>query len=301
MKKNQIIISNINEENIKNKIYTIRGQQVMLDRDLAKLYGVETKVFNQAVRRNSELLPDDFMFQLTKNEFENLRSQFVTSNWGGRRYFPYVFTEQGIAMLSGVLKSYNAKQINIQIMRTFVAMKKFLTTHGQLYQKIDTIEQKQIEHKIEADKKFDYIFNALENREELAQQGIFYEGQIFDAYKFVSDIIRKAKTSITLIDNYVDDTVLTMLAKRKKGVSARILTQKISQQLQLDIDKHNAQYPKIELQKNNKFHDRFLFIDKKIVYHIGASLKDLGKKIFAFSKIETQGIAKNLKERIGKQ
>lgn len=269
---------------IKPMIRVIRGQQVMIDRDLALLYGVETRVLNQAVKRNIERFPDDFMFQLSKEDVEILKSQNVTSSWGGDRRLPYAFTEQGIAMLSSVLKSRTAVDVNIRIMRAFVSMRRFIATNAQLFQRLETIEYHQLEmkqHQEVTDKRIDEVFKRLDANIPPIQ-GIFYDGQVFDAYRFVSDLTRKAQHSIILIDNYVDDTVLTLLDKRGNGVSATIYTQRISNQFQLDIDRHNAQYPIIEIKQFNKAHDRFLLIDDE-VYHIGASIKDLGKKWFGFT------------------
>lgn len=265
-------------------IKVIRGQQVMLDNDLATLYGVETRALNQAVKRNINRFPDDFMFQLTKEELNNLISQNVTSSWGGIRKLPYAFTEQGIAMLSSVLKSQTAVEVNIRIMRAFIAMRRFIATNAQLFQRLETIEYHQLEmkqHQEVTDRRIDEVFKRLD-ADIPPMQGIFYDGQVFDAYCFVSDLMRKAKQSIVLIDNYVDDTVLTLLDKRGKGVSATIYTQRVSSQFQLDVDRHNAQYPLIEIKRFNKAHDRFLLIDDE-VYHIGASIKDLGKKWFGFT------------------
>ena len=258
----------------------------MLDRDLAVLYRVETRVLNQAVKRNIERFPEDFMFQLTKEEFENWKSQFVTSKSiiMGARKLPYAFTEQGIAMLSSVLKSQTAVDVNIRIMRAFVSMRRFIATNSQLFQRLETIEYHQLEmkqHQEITDKRIDEVFKKLDANI-LPVQGIFYDGQVFDAYRFVSDLMRKAKLSIVLVDNYVDDTVLTLLDKREDGVTATIYTQRISNQFQLDIDRHNTQYPHIEIKQFNKAHDRFLLIDDE-VYHIGASIKDLGKKWFGFT------------------
>jgi len=299
----------VNEENqiiqlkdIQNRIYTIRGIPVMLDSDLAEIYGVKTKVFNQAVKRNFERFPESFRFQLTDKEFSNLkyqidtlRSQIVTSNnRGGRRYFPYVFTEQGVAMLSTVLRSETAVKISIRVMQAFVEMKKFILTNAAIFQRLEKIEIKQIE----ADKKFEQLFSALENKSLKPKQGIFFNGQIYDAYIFVTDLIRTAKTSIILIDNYVDETVLTILSKRNNNVNTTIYTQKITKQLALDLRKHNKQYEPIEIKEFNHAHDRFLIIDDTDIYHFGASLKDLGKKWFAFSKmnIEVFEMLKRLKE-----
>jgi hypothetical protein len=285
---------------IQNKIYTIRGKQVMIDSDLAELYGVETKYLNRAVKRNIERFPSEFMFQLTHDEFARLRFQIGTSNepilrsqngtsssgHGGRRYLPYAFNEQGVAMLSAVLKSPTAVKVSIRIMQAFVAMRKFILKNAEIFARLDKIEHKQFEH----DKKFETIFKALENKQSLPQRGIFFEGQIFDAYTFVSDLIRSARSSIILIDNYVDDRVLTLLDKRGKDVKAIIYTKQISKSLQLDLQKHNAQYAPIEVRELKKAHDRFLIIDKNDVYHFGASLKDLGKKWFAFSKFDRSAL-----------
>ncbi|MDN5354287.1 MAG: hypothetical protein PWQ09_1043 [Candidatus Cloacimonadota bacterium] len=276
--KNKIIRT----DSIQNRIYTIRGVQVMLDSDLAQMYEVETRALNQAVSRNRERFPDDFMFQLTSEEWENLKSQNVTSSWGGRRKLPYVFTEQGISSLSGVLKSETAVKVNIAIMRAFVQMRKFLVENAAIFQRLDKVEQKQIE----ADQKFDRIFNALEDKSVKPKQGIFYDGQIFDAYVFVADLIKSAEKSILLIDNYVDESVLQLLTKQKKDVTVTIYTKHITKILKQDLAKHNKQYPKIEIKQFTKAHDRFLIIDENTVYHFGASLKDLGKKWFAFSKME---------------
>lgn len=226
------------------------------------------------------------MFQLTEEEYENLRSQIVISNWGGRRYLPYAFTEQGVAMLSAVLKSKTAVEVSIQIMKAFVAMRKFILNNAKIFARLEKAEYKLIEH----DKKFDEVFNALENKEKISSQGIFFDGQIFDAYKFVSDIIRSAKKSIILVDNYIDDTVLALLTKRNVNVKSLIIVNKITKLLQLDLEKHNSQYPAIEIKEIKNIHDRFLIIDENEIYHIGTSLKDLGKKLFAFSKMNKDGL-----------
>lgn len=289
MDKDIVILEN---EDIKNNIYTIRGLQVMLDKDLAVLYGVETKVFNQAVKRNIERFPDNFRFQLTEGEYENLRSQFVTSSsqHGGRRYLPYVFTEQGISMLSAVLKSKTAIEVSIKIINTFVNMRKFISQNADIFKRLDLMEKRQISFEIKTEDKFDNILNALEDKTLKPKQGIFFEGQMFDAYVFVADLIKSANKSIVLIDNYVDETVLTLLSKRDTKCSAAIYTKKLTKQLKLDLEKHNSQYPPIEIKELKEAHDRFLILDEKNIYHIGASLKDLGKKWFAFSKFETGAI-----------
>ena len=280
--------------NIEPLIKIIRGQQVMLDKDLAKLYGVETKVLNQTVKRNIERFPNDFRFELNKEE--SLRSQIVTSNGrGGNRYSTYAFTEQGVAMLSSILRSKTAIEVNIQIMRAFVSMRHFMVNNASIFNRLETIEYHQLEilqhqqdtdkHLQESDKRIEEVFRKLDEGNAKPKQGVFYNGQIYDAYTFISDLIKSAKKRIILIDNYVDETVLTLLDKREDGVSAIIYTQQISRQFQLDIDRHNAQYAPIDVEVFRLSHDRFLCIDNN-VYHIGASIKDLGKKWFGFSKME---------------
>ena len=276
-------------DNIETLIKVIRGQQVMLDKDLATLYGVEAKVLNQAVKRNIERFPDDFRFQLTKEEC--LRSQIVTLNekqGQHLKYMPYAFTEQGVAMLSSVLRSQTAIDVNIQIMRAFVSMRHFMVNNASVFSRLETIEYHQLEmqqHQQETDKRIDEVFRRLDEGNAKPKQGVFYNGQIYDAYTFVSDLIKSAKKRIILIDNYVDETVLTLLDKRENCVSAVIYTQQISRHFQLDIDRHNAQYAPIDVETFRLSHDRFLCIDDD-VYHIGASIKDLGKKWFGFSKME---------------
>ena len=274
---------------IQKKIFTIRGEQVMLDSDLAIFYNVETRRLNEQVKRNISRFPEEFMFRLTKKEYENLISQIAisTSEHGGRRKIPYVFTEQGVAMLSAVLKSETAVKISIQIMSAFVSMRKFLINNAQLFEKIETVEKRQYSFQLETNQKFEKVFNALQSKELEPKQGIFYDGQIFDAYKFVSGIIRKAEQSIILIDNYIDETVLDLFSKKKENVFVTILTKKLSNAILLDIEKFNSQYPTVKASEFKKSHDRFLIIDHKDFYHFGASLKDLGKKWFAFQKLDS--------------
>lgn len=276
-------------DKIESLIKVIRGQQVMLDRDLATLYGVEVKRLNEQVKRNIKRFPKDFMFQLTKEEC--LRSQFATLNEGrGQhlKYMPYVFTENGVAMLSSVLRSDTAIEVNIRIMRAFTSMRHFLQNNAEVFQRLSTLEYHQLEmqqHFQESDKRIEEVFRRLDEGNAKPKQGVFYNGQIYDAYNFVSDLIKSAKKRIILIDNYVDETVLTLLDKREDGVSAFIYTQQINRLFQLDIDRHNAQYPPINVETFRLSHDRFLCIDDD-VYHIGASIKDLGKKWFGFSRME---------------
>ena len=313
-------------EQIESLILSIRGKQVILDRDLARLYGVETKRLNQQVQRNIERFPEDFMFQLTKEEAEFsrsqnatlkeeimssqiamtsdkiLRSQFVISSEDSSRsqnatlnargsnikYLPYAFTENGIAMLSSVLRSPMAIATNIHIMRAFNAMRHFIGSQAQVFQRLEVVERNQLAlttQVAENNKKLEEVFRRLDDHSENPEKGIFYDGQIFDAYTFINERIREAKKRIVLIDNYVDDSVLTMLDKRNKGVDAVVYTKNISRQLSLDFEKHNAQYSPIEVKQFDRAHDRFLCIDDT-VYLIGASLKDLGKKWFGFVKLE---------------
>jgi hypothetical protein len=284
--------------NIQALIHTVRGEQVMLDSDLAEIYGVETKAFNQAVKRNIERFPEAFRFQLTAKEYESLWSQSSTlsrqdltsqsvtsSGHGGRRYLPYAFTEQGVSMLSAVLRSDTAVKVSIQIISAFVEMRRFIQTNAGIFARVESVEKRQLAFESKTTENFAKVFQALEAAEP-PKQGIFYNGQVYDAHTFASDLIRKAKKSIILMDNYVDDTVLTLLTKRRKSVTATIFTKSISRQLALDLEKHRAQYPPIEIKPFKDAHDRFLILDERDIYHIGASLKDLGKKWFAFSKIE---------------
>ena len=273
-------------EDIKNLIYNIREKQVMIDSDVANLYNCETKYVNRVVKRNIERFPEEFCFQLTENEFRVLRCQFVTLNNNGRgqhrKYLPYFFTEQGIAMLSALLKSEIAVKISINIMKAFTEMRKFLIYNGQLFQEIDNIKFQLLEH----NKKFDKVFNELQkNSQDEFKQRIFFEGQIYDAYSLIIDIIKSSKLKILIIDNYIDDSILKMLSKKNKDVEVVILTSQNCNINSLDINKFNKQYPILKVAKTNKFHDRFIVIDNKKLYHIGASLKDLGKKCFAISKI----------------
>lgn len=274
---------------IESRIMSIRGRQIMIDRDLAELYGVETKVLNQAVKRNMERFPERFRFQLTKKEMNELVTncdRFNSLKHSTAR--PYAFTEQGVAMLSTILRSETAIRMSIHIMDAFVAMRRFITTNAEIFQRLSTMEYHQLEmqqHQQETDKRIDEVFRRLDEGNAKPKQGVFYNGQIYDAYTFVSDLIKSAKKRIILIDNYVDETVLTLLDKREIGVAAIIYTQQITRHFQLDIDRHNAQYAPIEIYTFRLSHDRFLCIDDN-VYHIGASIKDLGKKWFGFSKME---------------
>ena len=270
------MVTGVNVAPVENYIYTIRGKYVMIDIDLAKLYGVENRSLRQAVRRNTNKFPDDFMFRLMKDEANELINKGVSQNvipsgynTGGAEMF--AFTEQGVA------------DVSITILRAFVAMRHFLLTNAQIFLRLERVESKQHE----TDAKIEQVFAKLEEKTLKPQQGLFFDVQVFDAYEFVCNLIKRASSRIILIDNYVDESVLTMLDKRRTGIPAAIYTQSITKQFALDIAKHDAQYPPIAVKMFNKSHDRFLIIDNQ-VYHIGASIKDLGKKWFAVLLMEDE-------------
>lgn len=289
----------ITAKTIEAKILTIRNQQVMIDRDLAELYGTGTKVLNQAVKRNIERFPEDFMFALDKSEKDELVTncdRFETMKHSS--VMPYAFTEQGVAMLSSVLKSPTAVEVNIQIMRAFVAMRHFLQNNAQVFSEINTIKKQLLDtnvHQKETDKKVEELFDLIDKYNVKDTQGIFFQGQIFDAYAKFESFIAQAKQEIILIDNYVDLSILQRLAKKKKNVNVVIYTDSKTKLTAQDIQQFNTQYPTLTLNHTTKMHDRFLIIDQKILYHIGASLKDLGKKCFAFEVLDTSLIAHLLK------
>ena len=289
-KEESIQIANQSRKSIciDSLIRWIRGKQVILDSDLAALYGVETKRLKEQVNRNISRFPEDFMFTLTIEEFNGLRSQIATSNKrGGVRYAPYAFTENGVAMLSSVLHTEVAIATNIQIMRAFTAMRRYMIPNVKLFHRIEEIEHNQLAlnaHCANTDKKIEEVFRRLDNSE-YPKQGVFFSGQIFDAYVFIADLVKTAQKRIVLIDNYINETTLALLDKRKNGVKATIYTKRLTSQLEIDLARHNAQYEHIEVYVYTESHDRFLIIDST-VYHIGASLKDLGLKLFAFSKMQ---------------
>ncbi|MCT7651353.1 ORF6N domain-containing protein [Aliarcobacter butzleri] len=270
----------INENSIKDKIYNIRGLQVMLDRDLAELYGVETKRINEAVRNNQDKFMEDFYFELTDIEFEYLRSKLSTANFSKVRINPKVFTEQGIYMLATILKSKVASQVTVYIIKTFANMRKLISQNVSMFERFERIENRLTIH----DENFNKLFSALEDKTLKPSEGIFYDGQIFDSYSFINDLLKLAQSEIILIDNYIDDTVFTLFSKYQ-NINFIIYTNAISKQLNLDFEKYQTQYKNITLKTFKNSHDRFLILDKKEMYHLGASLKDLGKKWFAFSKM----------------
>ena len=294
MEENKLAIQNeLTNEDIKSLIYTIRGKQVMLDSDVARLFEYATKDLNRNVKNNIERFPKYYCFQLTNEEYKSLRCKNFTLNENGRgqhrKYLPYVFTEYGITMLAGLLKSEVAVNVSIRIVNTFIEMRKFLMINGQVFERLTNMEYKLLEH----DKKFDEVFNQLQ-LEETIKQRIFFDGQIYDAYSIIVDIIKRANNKILIIDNYIDDSVLKMLAKKKKNVEVIILTSDKSNIDNLDIKKFNKEYPILKVAKTNKFHDRFIVIDNKEMYHLGASIKDLGKKCFGINKIEDMEIIEKI-------
>ena len=292
--KNLVIVHN---KEIQSMIYTFRGRQVMLDSDLAMLYKVETKYLNRQRNRNAERFPEDFCFQLSKEEYEILRCQNVTSKnengSGGRRYLPYVFTEQGIAMLSSVLKSEVAAKASINIMRAFVEMRKFLISNNEMFARLDRVELKQLE----TDKKLEEVFDYIATTKEVKQK-IFFNGQIYDAFSLMVEIVEKAEKELILIDNYVDVNTLNILSKKKDGVNVLIVTSGNGNLTDKDVAKFNSQYPKLAVKISKDFHDRFFIIDRNEVYHIGASIKDAGKKSFGITKLEVEELMKSLLAKV---
>lgn len=287
------VVAVSDDGNIQALIKTIRGVQVILDRDVAGLYGVATGALNRQVKRNEERFPEDFMFKLSAEEWNNLKCQIGISSWGGDRQLPYAFTENGIAMLSSVLRSPTAIEVNIRIMRAFSAMRRFLLANAQMFQRIETVEKRQIA----TDAKVDSILERLDATE-TPLQGVFYDGQLWDARALVLKLIGNAKKSLILIDNWATAETLDLFTKKRKGVKVTIITsehydkkhvphRKISD---ADIATFNAQYPCLAVRYNESFHDRFIIIDDKELYLIGASLKDLGRKCFGFTKMDTGAI-----------
>lgn len=303
--KMELVPATIQINEIGNLIYTIRDKQVMLDYDLAALYGYEVRALNQQVKRNAGRFPDDFMFQLTKDEVEVVKSQIVTSpnsnfysgQGGGRRKPPYAFTEQGIYMLATVLKGEVAEQQSIFIMRAFREMRRFIANNALLFEKVSHIELKQLEYQKSTDERFDRVFQYIEDHAE-SEQKIFFDGQIYDAFSLITTIIQKAQSDIILIDGYVDVNTLNILAKKNAGVDVTIFTYASAPLTNKDVENFNAQYPKLTVKKTQVFHDRFIMLDGKAVYHIGASIKDAGKKCFGISLINDSSIVLDILNRL---
>ena len=306
--KNDLPVSNIEVTgyDIKGMIYVVRNQQVMIDSDLAMLYQVETKVLNRAVKRNINRFPEDFCFQLTKEEDKILKCQIGTSKIldeektdgrGGRRTLPYVFTEQGISMLASVLHSEVAVNVSIGIMRAFVEMRRFIANNALLFERISNVELKQLEYQKQTDEKLEQIFEYISEHKE-ASQKVFFDGQIYDAFSLIVSLIQKAEKEITLIDGYVDVGTLNLLSKKNENVSVTVYTQKRTRLSKTDVENFNAQYPTLEVKYTKAFHDRFLILDRETAYHVGASLKDAGKKCFGINLIQDAGIIKDILQRL---
>ena len=303
--KSEIVPAIIQTNDIDRLIYTIRGRQVMLDHDLAALYGYEVRALNQQVKRNIGRFPADFMFQLTKEELGIVKSQIVTSSIpnfysgqeGGRRKPPYVFTEQGIYMLATVLKGEIAEQQSIFIMRAFREMRHFIANNALLFEKVSHIELRQLEYEKNTDVRFDKVFRYIEDHAE-TEQKIFFDGQIYDAFSLITSIVQRATREIILIDGYVDVDTLNILAKKNDGVDVKIYTYASAQLTNRDAANFNAQYPTLTVKRTQVFHDRFIILDGNKAYHIGASIKDAGKKCFGISLIEDSGVVADLLNRL---
>lgn len=295
-------VVDVSTERIQNLIYVVRGRQVMIDSDLAMLYNVETKRLNEAVKRNIDRFPSHFRFQLSEEEVSFLRSQFATSKLaeenrkGGRRYLPYVYTEQGIAMLSAVLKSSVAIQVSIRIMDTFVEMRKYMANTSLIFDRVNAIEVRQISYQEQTDRKLEQIFDYIDDHKENNQK-VFFDGQIFDAFALMTDLIQQASKTIVLIDGYVDIATLNILAKKKDGVDVILYILPSARLTAQDIANFNAQYPNLVVKHTTAFHDRFMIIDGNTAYHIGASIKDAGKKCFGINKIKDIGVINDLLQR----
>ena len=289
--KNLVIEDN---KEIQSMIYTFRGRQVMIDRDLAYLYNVETKALNQAVKRNISRFPESFRFQISDDEKDELVTncdRFETLKHSSSN--PYVYTEQGIAMLSAVLRSDVAVEVSVKIMNSFVEMRKFLLSNREMFARLDRVELKQLE----TDKKLEEVFDYIATTKEVKQK-IFFNGQIYDAFSLMVEIVEKAEKELILIDNYVDVNTLNILSKKKDGVNVLIVTSGNGNLTEKDIAKFNSQYPKLTVKISKDFHDRFLIIDRKEVYHIGASIKDAGKKSFGITKLEVEDLTKSLLAKV---
>ena len=285
-------------DSIRSRILTIRGVQVMLDRDLAELYGVPTRVLNQAVKRNIERFPDRFMFQLSKNELEDWKSQIVTSNFEieqyvkmGVRRAPFAFTEQGVAMLSAVLKSETAILVSLKIMDAFVAMRKALASIAPLLAKIEETDRRQIVDQARNEERFKMILDAMQDKE-FPPQKVFFDGQVYDAFDQMKKFVRMAKKELIIIDPYFADCVLPLVAQKRKGVSVLVVKNSRNRLLHdVDVAQFNAQYANsLSVKVSDRFHDRFLIIDSTTLIHVGASLNHLGKKCFAFSSLDKSNV-----------
>lgn len=289
---------------IERMIYVIRDRQVMIDTDLAVLYQVETSALNRAVKRNEKRFPEDFRFRLTQEEYDNLKCQSgisssgITENgYGGRRTLPFVFTEQGISMLASVLHSDIAVQVSIGIMRAFVEMRRFIANNAVLFERISKVELQQLEYQKKTDEKLEKVFEYISDHEE-ASQKVFFDGQIYDAFSLLTNLIKKAERKIVLIDGYVDVGTLNLLTKKKDNVIVTIYTKRRTRLTNDDVESFNAQYPELRVKYTESFHDRFIILDNMVAYHVGASLKDAGKKCFGITLMQDEKIVKDILQRL---
>ena len=299
--KTEASIALSSDAQIRDMIYTVRDQQVMLDSDLAELYGVETRAINQAVTRNPGRFPERFCFRLTNEESEILKSQSVISrsgNWGGRRKPPRVFTEQGVSMLSAVLRSDTAIDVSVRIMDAFVEMRHFIADNAHMFEQIRSIDHRLDSLERSTDERFERVFDYMGTHETPSQK-VFFEGQVYDAFELLVSLVQKAKREIVLVDGYVDTGTLNILAKKNPGVSVTAWTHPKTSLTERDVATFNAQYPTLEVRHTASFHDRFLILDGTEGYLIGASLKDAGRKSFAIAKLEDSAIVSSIVAALG--
>lgn len=300
----QAAIASVSDAQIKNFIYIVRGEQVMLDSDLAMLYEVETGNLNRAAKRNEERFPEDFRFRLTREEVEDLRCQIgILAGQGseatvGRTYLPYAYTEQGVAMLSGVLRSKVAIRVSVRIMRAFVEMRHFIADNAAMFERMSAMEARQLEYQKTTDERFERVFDYMDTHEE-PKQKVFFDGQVWDAFELLVSLVQRAKKSIVLVDGYTDTGTLNILAKKNDGVAVTIWTHPKARLTAVDVETFNAQYPTLAVRHTEAFHDRFLILDGIETYLVGASLKDAGKKAFGIAQLEDLDIARNIMEKLG--
>ena len=287
----------------RSMIHTVRGRQVMLDSDLAELYGVETKALNRSASRNSARFPEDFRFKLGHDEFKSLRCQIGTSNngdgRGGRRYMPYAYTEQGVSMLSAVLRSEAAVRVSVQIMRAFVEMRHFIADNAHMFEQVRNVERRQIEYQQKTDERFERVFDYMESHE-APRQKVFFEGQVWDAFELLVSLVQRAKKSVLLVDGYTDAGTLNILAKKNEGVSVTVWTHPKAKLTAKDVEIFNTQYPMLTVLRIDAFHDRLIILDGAEAYLVGASLKDAGKKAFGITRIEDAETVQAILARLGR-
>ena len=289
-------------QEIEDRIFIIRGVQVMIDRDLADIYEVKTKRLNEQVKRNIKRFPERFMFQLSDNESDKLVAncdRFKTLKHSSSN--PYAFTEQGVSMLASVLNSETAVQKSIKIIDAFVAMRRFIQSNAKLFIELDHLRKEVSEtnaHLQENDRKIEHILTIMDKYKIEDRQKLFFDGQIYDAFTFMVSLVQKAEKEIILIDNYAGVGTLDVLSKKKENVDVQLFTSKKAKIAHSDIDKFNAQYPTITLNYTETFHDRFLIIDSSTAYSIGSSVKDAGKRCFAVTQIYEKWMVKMILERL---